>query len=221
MEPRAAAPPAQPHRHRARPLTVDPFAPDLPRNAANHVPLTPVSFLARSALVYPEKIAVVHGRLAFTYREFAARCARLASALARRGIGRGDVVAVMAPNVPALLELHYAVPALGAVLNPLNVRLDAATIAFCLRHGGAKALVTDAEFASVVQAALEFAQRDLADGGVQHVLHLGRQEHAGQHGVLRVVLHGTMSQGDPGQNPVCSGDHPTGEAKEATYFRYL
>ncbi|MFO1396970.1 MAG: acyl-CoA synthetase [Burkholderiales bacterium] len=133
---------------------MDAFAPDLPRNAANHVPLTPVGFLERSALVYPDKVAVRHGRLACTYREMEARCRRLASALARRGIGRGDTVAVMAPNVPALLELHYAVPALGAVLNPLNVRLDPATIAFCLRHGAAKVLVTDAEFAPVVKAAL-------------------------------------------------------------------
>ncbi|MFO1412838.1 MAG: acyl-CoA synthetase [Burkholderiales bacterium] len=133
---------------------MDAFAPELGRNAANHVPLTPVAFLERSALVYPDKVAVRHGRLAYTYREFAARCRRLASALAARGVRRGDTVAVMAPNVPALLELHYAVPALGAVLNPLNIRLDPATIAFCLAHGGAKVLVTDAEFAGVVKAAL-------------------------------------------------------------------
>ncbi len=127
---------------------------DLPRNAANFVPLSPVSFLERAALVYPDKVAVRHGALAYTYREFEARARRLASALAARGIRRGDTVAVMAPNVPALLEAHYAVPALGAVLNPLNVRLDAPTIAFCLEHGGAKVLLTDAEFAPVVKAAL-------------------------------------------------------------------
>ena len=95
-------------------------------HAANHVPLSPVGFLERSARIYPDKVAVRHGRLPYTYREFEARCRRLASALARRGVGRGDTVAIMAPNVPALLEAHYAVPALGAVLNPLNVRLDAA-----------------------------------------------------------------------------------------------
>ncbi len=127
---------------------------DLPRNRANFVPLTPVSFLERAALVYPGKVAVRHGRLAYTYREFEARARRLASALAQRGIARGDTVAVLAPNVPALLEAHYAVPALGAVLNPLNVRLDAASIAFCLEHGGARVLLTDAEFAPVVKAAL-------------------------------------------------------------------
>ncbi len=131
-----------------------PFALGLPRNPANYVPLTPVAFLERSALVYPEKIAVRHGRLAYRYREFAERCRRLASALAARGVGRGDTVAIMAPNVPALLEAHYAVPALGAVLNPINVRLDAATIAFILQHGRAKVLLTDAEFAPVIEAAL-------------------------------------------------------------------
>ena len=131
-----------------------PFERGLPRNRANHVPLTPVAFLERSALVYPGKVAVRHGRLAYTYREFEARCRRLAGALAARGVGPGDTVAVMAPNVPALLEAHYAVPALGAVLNPLNVRLDAATIAFILRHGQARVLLTDAELAPVIEAAL-------------------------------------------------------------------
>src|SRR5215468_5394796 len=96
----------------------------LAKNPANYLPLSPVQFLERSAQIWPEKIAVRHGALAYSYREFEARCRRLASALTRRGIGRGDTVAVMAPNVPALLEAHYAVPALGAVLNPLNYRLD-------------------------------------------------------------------------------------------------
>ena len=126
----------------------------LPRNRANFVPLTPVTFLERSALVYPSKIAVRHGRIAYSYREFDARCRRLASALAARGVSRGDTVAVMAPNVPALLEAHYALPALGAILNPLNVRLDADAIAFCLAHGSAKFLIADGEFAQVVKRAL-------------------------------------------------------------------
>jgi fatty-acyl-CoA synthase len=127
---------------------------DLVRNAANHVPLSPVAFLERSALVYPGKVAVRHGRLAYTYREFAARCRRLASAMAARGIRRGDTVAILAPNVPAMLEAHYAVPALGAVLNPLNIRLDAGTIAACLAHGEAKLLLADAEFAPVLREAI-------------------------------------------------------------------
>ena len=133
----------------------------LAKNRANYVPLSPVQFLERSAFIWPEKIAVRHGALAYTYREFEARCRRLASALDRRGIGRGDTVAVMAPNVPALLEAHYAVPALGAVLNALNYRLDAKTIAFCLAHGGAKALLVDAEFASTIARALSELGRDL------------------------------------------------------------
>ncbi|MEO5765343.1 MAG: acyl-CoA synthetase [Casimicrobiaceae bacterium] len=133
----------------------------LQRCPANHVPLTPVDFLARSALVWPDRIAVRHGALSYTYAEFAARCRRLASALARHGVGRGDTVAVMAPNVPALLEAHYAVPALGAILNALNVRLDARTVAFCLAHGGARVLLTDAEFAPTVKAALAQTQHDI------------------------------------------------------------
>ena len=137
------------------------FERGLPRNAANYVPLTPVSFIERSALIYPHKVAVRYGGTGYTYGEFAARCRRLASALARRGIARGDTVAVMAPNVPALLEAHYAVPALGAVLNALNIRLDAATIAFCLAHGGAKVLITDAEFAPVIRAAVALLRRPI------------------------------------------------------------
>jgi len=133
----------------------------LGKNAANYVPLSPVQFLERSAFIWPEKVAVRHGANAYSYRDFEARCRRLASALARRGIGRGDTVAVMAPNVPALLEAHYAVPGLGAVLNALNYRLDAKTIAFCLAHGQAKALLTDAEFAPTVRSALAEAQRKL------------------------------------------------------------
>jgi len=138
-----------------------PFARDLDRNAANYVPLSPVSFLERSAFVYPGKVALRHGAAAWTYAELDARCRRLASALARRGIGRGDTVAIIAPNVPAMLEAHYAVPALGAILNPLNIRLDARTIATCLAHGEAKVVLTDAEFAPVVREALALLDRPL------------------------------------------------------------
>ena len=138
----------------------DPSA-GLERNAANYVPLSPIQFLERSALVYPEKVAVRHGERAFSYREFESRCRRFASALARRGVGRGDTVAIVAPNVPALLEAHYAVPALGAVLNALNYRLDARGIAFCLEHGQAKVLITDSEFAPIVAEALRMIGREL------------------------------------------------------------
>ena len=98
---------------------------------------------------------MIHGAARFTYREFYGRCRRLADALRRRGIGRGDTVAIMAPNVPALLEAHYGVPMAGAVLNALNYRLDARTIAFILEHGEAKLLIADREFAPTVKAALE------------------------------------------------------------------
>ena len=138
-----------------------PFSTGLGRNAANFVPLSPVSFLARAADVYPDKVAVVHGDVRLTYREFAARVGRLASMLAAHGIRRGDTVAVMAPNVPALLEAHYAVPGIGAVLNALNYRLDAATIAFCLDHGQARVVIADREFAPVVRAALAKLGRKL------------------------------------------------------------
>src|SRR4051812_39088155 len=106
----------------------------LERNAANFTPLSPLSFLRRSAEVYSGKTAVIHGDTSFTYRELDTRCRRLASALKNRGIGRGDTVAFMAPNVPALLEAHFAIPGIGAILNALNYRLDAAAIAFCLDH---------------------------------------------------------------------------------------
>jgi 3-(methylthio)propionyl---CoA ligase len=131
----------------------------LPRGPANYVPLTPLSFLARSAAVYPKKTAVVHGDTAYTYAEFDARCRRLGSALARRGIGVGDTVAVMAPNVPAMLEAHYGVPMTGAVLNALNYRLDARSIAFILEHGEAKLLITDLEFSDTIEAALALLPR--------------------------------------------------------------
>src|SRR5438874_10185328 len=143
-----------------------PFGDALGKERANYVPLSPVQFLARSALIWPHKIAVRHGAQAYTYREFEARCRRLASALARRGVGRGDTVAVMAPNVPALLEAHYAVPALGAVLNALNTRLDARMIAFCLDHGEACVLITDPEFAPTIRAALDATQRKLLVVGI-------------------------------------------------------
>jgi len=133
----------------------------LKRNAANYAPLTPLSFLRRAADVYPDKPAVVHGDRTYSYREFHERCRRLASQLAARGVGRGDTVAVMAPNVPALLEAHYAVPGVGAMLNALNYRLDAKTIAFCLEHGEAKVLITDREAANVIKPALARLEREI------------------------------------------------------------
>jgi 3-(methylthio)propionyl---CoA ligase len=136
-------------------------APHLARNTANFTALTPLSFLARTASIYPDKPAVVHGDTRCSYREFYARCRRLADALRRGGIRPGDTVAFMAPNVPALLEAHYGVPMAGAVLNALNYRLDARSIAFILAHGEAKLLIADREFAPIVKPALEELGRPL------------------------------------------------------------
>jgi fatty-acyl-CoA synthase len=129
--------------------------PELARRPANFVPLTPLSFLKRAACYFPTREAVVHGDRRYSYREFDARCRRLASALSTLGIRRGDTVAILAPNVPAMLEAHYGVPMLGAMLNPLNIRLDPAAIAFCLEHGGAKVLLADREFGPAARAALD------------------------------------------------------------------
>ncbi|OFS71825.1 acyl-CoA synthetase [Pseudomonas sp. HMSC08G10] len=122
--------------------------------AVNHVALTPLSFIERTAAVYGRYPAVIHGAIRRDWAQTYARCRRLASALAGRGIGRGDTVAVMLPNIPAMLEAHFAVPMIGAVLNTLNVRLDAEAIAFMLQHGEAKVLITDREFHSVIEGAL-------------------------------------------------------------------
>ena len=133
----------------------------LDQNAANHAPLTPLSFLERTAEVYPDRIACLHGRQRITYRSLRERCRRLASALEQRGIQPGDTVAAMLPNIPAMLEAHYGVPMCGAVLNALNVRLDAAALAFILQHGEAKALLTDTEFAPLMREAVAQAGREM------------------------------------------------------------
>ena len=135
-----------------------PYDIDLDRNPANFQPLTPLSFLARAAEVYPDTTAIVHGARSWNYRQFYSRARQLASALARRGIKRGDTVSVMLANTPALIEAHYGVPMTGAVLNALNTRLDAALIAFILDHADAKVLITDREFSNVVKEALARAK---------------------------------------------------------------
>ena len=115
----------------------------LGRNDANHVALSPVSFLNRTAAVWPDRIAVIHGPLKRTWRDTARRCRRLASALQGRGVARGDTVAIMAPNLPEFVEASLGVPMTGAVINSLNIRLDAAAIRFILEHGEASVLITD------------------------------------------------------------------------------
>src|SRR5207248_4605248 len=134
--------------------SVNPYDIGLDKNAANYVPLTPIGFLVRSASVYPNRDAVVHGRRRYSWGEALERCRRLASALAARGVRRGDTVAVMAPNIPEAFEAHFGVPMAGAVLNALNIRLDPGTIAFILAHGEAKVLITDTEFSPVIRDAL-------------------------------------------------------------------
>ena len=126
----------------------------LDKNQANFAPLTPLTFIERAAYVYPDLPSVVHGAQRYTWAQTYARCRRLASALERRGIGKNDTVAVMLPNTPPMYEAHFGVPMCGAVLNTLNTRLDAETIAFMLKHGGARVLITDREFSSVVAPAL-------------------------------------------------------------------
>ena len=148
-------------------------APHLARGPANHVPLTPLSFLARAAQVHPNKVAVIHGERRYGYGELYARCRRLADALRRRGVGKGDTVSVMAPNVPALLEAHYGVAMAGGVLNALNYRLDARTIAFILAHAESKLLITDREFSATIRAALALAARKPIVIDIDDPLHEG------------------------------------------------
>src|SRR5919108_6487285 len=131
---------------------------DLDRNPANFQPLTPLSLLERAATVFPDQTAIIHGPLRRSYAELYARTRRLASALAQRGIKRGDTVSVILANTPAMLEAHYGVPMTGAVLNTLNTRLDAAIIAFTLDHGDAKVLITDREFSRTIKDALALAK---------------------------------------------------------------
>ncbi len=135
-----------------------PYDTDLDRNAANFQPLTPLSFLARAAEVYPETTAIIHGGLSRNYRDFYTRAKRLASALSRRGIKRGDTVSVMLANTPAMVESHYGVPMTGAVLNTLNTRLDAAILGFTLDHAETKVLIVDREYSKVMKDALARAK---------------------------------------------------------------
>jgi fatty-acyl-CoA synthase len=159
-----------------------PYEIGLDKNAANFVPLTPLGFLSRSAAVFPERPAVVYGGRRYSWREVYERCRRLAGALAAHGVGRGDTVAVVAPNIPEAFEAHFGVPMAGAVLNALNIRLDPETIAFILGHGEAKVLLTDTEFSPVVKAALARLERqpivvDICDPAGPGGEHLGETDY--------------------------------------------
>ncbi len=165
----------------------------LDKTPANFVALTPVSFLARTAAVYPNHISAVYEGRVFTWSQTYARCRRFASFLAGRNIGNGDTVAAMLPNIPAMNELHFAVPMAGAVLNALNIRLDAASIAFQLDHGGARIILVDPEFAGVISEALTLMKGpkpyviDVDDGSFPAGKRIGELEYED-----------ALSQGDPG-----------------------
>ncbi|MEW5890773.1 MAG: acyl-CoA synthetase [Pseudomonadota bacterium] len=170
----------------------NPYQTDLDKNQANYVPLTPLSFIDRSAYVYPDRTAVIHGRRRYTWKETYARCRRLASALARRGIGAGDTVAVMLNNTPEMVECHFGVPMVKAVLNTLNTRLDAEAIAFMLNHGEARILITDREYSATVAKALAQLGRKIPVVDVDDSEYSGPGERLGD-----VEYEAFLAGGDP------------------------
>ena len=160
---------------------------------ANRSELSPISFLPRAAEIYPRRVAVVHGRQRITYAQFFERARRLASALAKRGVKRGDVVSAMLPNVPAMLDAHYGVPMLGAVLNTINTRLDSDTVAYILEHGEAKVFITDRVFAGVVGPALAKLRKKPLVIDVDDPLYTGPGERLGE-----LEYEKFIASGDPG-----------------------
>ena len=168
----------------------------LDKNPANYVPLTPLSFLARSAAVYPDHVSTVYEGRSYTWSETNARCRRFASWLAGRGIGTGDTVAAMLPNIPAMNEVHFAVPMTGGVLNALNIRLDAPSIAFQLDHGGAKIILVDPEFSEVIAEALS-----LMKGPKPFVVDVDDASFAGGRRIGAIEYEAAVAQGDPNFEP--------------------
>ena len=166
---------------------------DLGKNPANFAALSPLGFIDRAASVYPERIAVIHGPLRQNWRDTYARCRRLAYALAARGIGVGDTVAVMLPNIPAMYEAHFGVPMAGGVLNALNTRLDAESIAFMLDHGEAKAVITDREFSATMKKALALSKQKPFVVDVDDPEYTGSGERIGE-----VDYEAFIAGGDPG-----------------------
>src|SRR5471030_925046 len=154
----ARMPGARPAPHKAALAAHNIYERDLDKTAANYAALTPLQFMERTASVYPEHQALIHGERRQTWSETYARCRQLASALAQMGIGVGDTVAIMAPNIPEMYEAHFGVPMSGGVLNSLNTRLDAAMVAFILDHSETKVLLVDREFHRVVTEALAIAK---------------------------------------------------------------
>lgn len=177
------------------------YAQSLDKNGANYAPLTPLTFLDRTASIYPERLAVVHGGLRRNYAELRERCLRLGSALERLGIVPGDTVATMLPNTPAMLECHYGVPMAGAVLNALNTRSDPNTLAFILEHGEAKVVITDTEFAQPMREALARLERRPI------VIDVADPEFDGPHERLGSLdYEALLATGDPGFAPILPAD---------------
>ena len=164
----------------------------LEKTPANYVPLTPLSFLARTAAIYPNHVSTVYEGRVFTWAQTQARCRRFASFLAGRNVGRGDTVAAMLPNIPAMNEVNFAVPMAGTVLNALNIRLDAASIAFQLDHGGAKIILVDPEFAGVIAEALT-----LMTGPKPFVIDVDDRWFAGGKRIGEIEYEDALLQGDP------------------------
>jgi fatty-acyl-CoA synthase len=161
-------------------MSADMYETGLGKNAANYAAMTPLKFIERTAAVYPSRLAVVHGDARRTWGETYARTRRLASALSSRGIGFGDTVAVMLPNIPAMVEAHFGIPMTGAVLNTLNTRLDAATLAFMLNHGEAKAVLVDREFSTVMRSVLPAVERPILVVDVDDPVYQGPGERIGE-----------------------------------------
>jgi fatty-acyl-CoA synthase len=172
--------------------SLDQYSLGLDKTPANYVPLTPLSFLARTAAIYPNHVSAVYEGRVFTWAQTHARCRRFASFLVGRNIGRGDTVAAMLPNIPAMNEVHFAVPMAGAVLNALNIRLDAASIAFQLDHGGAKVILVDPEFAGVIAEALT-----LMTGPKPFVIDVDDAAFAGGERIGEIEYEDALLQGDP------------------------
>jgi fatty-acyl-CoA synthase len=164
----------------------------LGKNQANYIPLTPLSFIERAATVHPQRTAVIHGGLRLTWAQEYERGRRLASALTRHGIAEGDTVAAMLPNTPPMVDVHFGVPMTGAVLNTLNTRLDADSIAFMLNHGEAKAVMVDREFSIVMKAALAKAGRKIFVIDVDDPEYQGPGERIGD-----IEYEGFIAAGDP------------------------
>src|SRR5436190_2836241 len=169
----------------------DQYSTGLDKTPANYVALTPLSFLARSAAVYPDHVSTVYEGRIFTWAQTYARCRRFASYLAGRGIGHGDTVAAMLPNIPVMNELHFAVPMTGAVLNALNIRLDAASIAFQLDHGAAKIILVDPEFCGVIAEAMT-----LMKGPKPFVVDVDDASFGGKR-IGAIEYEAAVAQGDP------------------------